>query len=258
MKIYNEKTGKLWPYSGYYSELSSLCYPLPIRKGTAAGHLYKSMKDQSAIIIVMSGRNIWFRRTILGILFRYDMFTNYLILKPNREYDTLSYKADILYDLVKYFPSLKDVHLWDDDMEHLKWYKEEFANRFFRKNNVFMRLYCCTVDECSIMHENDVITIDPSCKVDPVHIKKPSETTKQQRIKNVPSLMSVDDRDVKNIPIENLRRRNHKGLYDRRNKPRQMKFIPVGQQWDQQGDQYQDQSVTDLDTEGQSFFYNER
>jgi hypothetical protein len=122
--IYKEKTGENWPHQGWWGRKESLDMDIfdfkPIPEVKKAYQTEKANSD--TMVVSLTGRRPKLSNEVEAILhangYRFDRYLY------NYGSDTLSNKLEQLGKLLKEFPSIKSVELWDDRLSHFTTFKQ--------------------------------------------------------------------------------------------------------------------------------------
>jgi hypothetical protein len=126
--IYQQKTGKPWPHGGWWSKLASLdskVFDMPVIPSVKKLYdIERAKKD--TLVVMITGRikssKVDFSPVVKSILdskgFHFDM---YLF---NTGGETGDVKIKYFNDILKDYPSIKDVLLVDDRVEHVSRFQE--------------------------------------------------------------------------------------------------------------------------------------
>jgi hypothetical protein len=122
--IYKEKTGTDWPFKGWWGRPESLDMsifdfkPLPEVK---AG-FNKEAASNNTLMVSLTGRRKNLADKVEAVLHANGYkFDKYLY---NYGSDTLSNKLEQIANLLKEFPTVRTVALWDDRTEHIPSFKQ--------------------------------------------------------------------------------------------------------------------------------------
>ena len=129
MKIYKEKTGKDWPFQGWWGRNESLdmdifdIKPIP----SVIVDYNKERVKPNTRVIMMTGRTPKNADYVEKILNKYNItFDEYIYKKAS---DTLSFKINNLEEMLKSYPKLKEIEIWEDRVLHSKAFEEWGADK---------------------------------------------------------------------------------------------------------------------------------
>lgn len=125
---YETKTGKKWPHEGWWGRSESLdqtVFEMPIIKNVVDAYAREKV-NPSTLTVMMTGRMVKLQNDVKAILDKKGLvFDKYIY---NRGGNTLDAKLKSLDDMIKVYPNVKSVEMWDDRLEHIpsfeKWGKE--------------------------------------------------------------------------------------------------------------------------------------
>ena len=122
--MYKEKTGQDWPHKGWWGRKESLDMNIfDFQPKSDVKRAYQEEKANSDTMVVsLTGRRPKLSNEVEAILhangYRFDRYLY------NYGSDTLSNKLEQLGKLLKEFPSIKSVELWDDRNEHIPTFEQ--------------------------------------------------------------------------------------------------------------------------------------
>jgi hypothetical protein len=123
-KIYQEKTGKEWPYQGWWGREESLdttIFDMPSNPSVVADY-QKEKDDPNTAVIMLTGRMTKLSDKVKAILDLNGLeFDGYYY---NRCGSTDVEKIKTLNELLEKYPSIKIVEQWDDRLEHIPIFEE--------------------------------------------------------------------------------------------------------------------------------------
>ena len=129
MKIYKEKTGKDWPFQGWWGRNESLdmdifdIKPIP----SVIVDYNKERVKPNTRVIMMTGRIPKNAEFVEKILNKYNItFDEYIYKKAS---DTLSFKINKLEEMLRCYSNLKEISMWEDRIEHVKAFTEWGLNK---------------------------------------------------------------------------------------------------------------------------------
>ena len=124
MKIYKEKTGKDWPFQGWWGRNESLdmdIFDIKPISSVIADYNKERVKPNTRVIM-MTGRTPKNADYVEKILNKYNItFDEYIYKKAS---DTLSFKINNLEEMLKSYPKLKEIEIWEDRVLHSKAFEE--------------------------------------------------------------------------------------------------------------------------------------
>lgn len=116
---YETKTGKKWPYEGWWGRAESLdmnVFDMPVIKSVVDAY-NREKTSPSTLMVMMTGRMIKLQNEVKAILDKNGLtFDKYIY---NRGGSTLEAKIKSLDDLIRAYPSVKFVEMWDDRILHI-------------------------------------------------------------------------------------------------------------------------------------------
>lgn len=129
MKIYKEKTGKDWPFQGWWGRNESLdmdIFDIKPISSVIADYNKERVKPNTRVIM-MTGRIPKNADYVEKILNKYNItFDEYIYKKAS---DTLSFKINNLEEMLKSYPKLKEIEIWEDRVLHSKAFEEWGADK---------------------------------------------------------------------------------------------------------------------------------
>lgn len=127
--IYEQKTGKPWPHTGWWSKKESLdisIFDIPVIESVIEA--YNAIKDDpEALIVMMTGRVIKLSKYVERILEYHGLVFDRCMY--NTGGSTLECKCKSLDDLLVEFPSIEEVHLFDDRLPHIPEFEKWGASK---------------------------------------------------------------------------------------------------------------------------------
>lgn len=118
--IYRQFAGVPWPYRGWLTVPASLQPPIPIRPGPVLPLFRRFCGRASSHTVVLSGRTEALRPQFLDVFVRFDLpQPDEVILKPDKDMETPAFKLECLSQLLRRFPNLRQLHVWDDNRSNL-------------------------------------------------------------------------------------------------------------------------------------------
>lgn len=129
MKIYKEKTGKDWPFQGWWGRNESLdmdIFDIKPISSVIADYNKERVKPNTRVIM-MTGRTPKNADYVEKILNKYNItFDEYIYKKAS---DTLLFKINKLEEMLKYYSKLKEIEIWEDRVLHSKAFEEWGADK---------------------------------------------------------------------------------------------------------------------------------
>lgn len=129
MKIYKEKTGKDWPFQGWWGRNESLdmdIFDIKPISSVIADYNKERVKPNTRVIM-MTGRIPKNADYVEKILNKYNItFDEYIYKKAS---DTLSFKINNLEEMLKSYSKLKEIEIWEDRVLHSKAFEEWGADK---------------------------------------------------------------------------------------------------------------------------------
>ena len=120
---YKEKTGKDWPYMGWWGREESLdmdIFDMPTIPSVMAAY-QKESKNPHTLMVMLTGRLPKLHQSVKKILdsngFKFDIY------EYNNGGSTLHSKIKSMEDLLKEYPNVKSLSMWDDRLEHIDAFK---------------------------------------------------------------------------------------------------------------------------------------
>jgi len=119
-QIWADKYGKPWPYLGWWGRDESLDSTVwkmaPIKEVYDAWQ--KEVKNPETITVLLTGRLVKQSHLVKGITDSIGYKFDYYLF--NNRGATLQNKISHLNNLLKQYPDVREVELWDDRMEHFE------------------------------------------------------------------------------------------------------------------------------------------
>lgn len=122
--LWEKKTGKIWPYNGWWSKPESLDTSVFDIKGVyEVVSAYKKLADDpQTYMVLLTGRLPKLSGLVKEILDSLGLkFDEYLF---NNKSDTLHFKLGELGRLITQFPNVEVISMWDDRDEHIPYFEE--------------------------------------------------------------------------------------------------------------------------------------
>lgn len=118
-EIYKKETGNDWPYKGWWGRPESLdmeIFPMPVNRDVVSDYI-KEKQDKHTLTVLLTGRIPPLSQQVKKILDTNSLkFDEYYF---NTGGSTLNFKLHILDELLKKYPDVKSVKMWDDRVEHV-------------------------------------------------------------------------------------------------------------------------------------------
>lgn len=126
-KIWKEKTGEDYPHHGWWGKKESLDINVfdnePYEDIVAEYN--KVANNPSVYVALCTGRITRFTDEVNAILNKYNLVFDEVVLNGDRRFtqkgadnNTLAFKIRYFADLVRRFPNLESMEIWDDRIEH--------------------------------------------------------------------------------------------------------------------------------------------
>jgi hypothetical protein len=119
--IYFKKTGKIYPYIGWFSKKETLdetIFDITLNKDISI--LVKESIDANCLTILLTGRIVKLRNDVKRLCVKHDLlFDRYYCSDKN---NTLDFKISVLRNLYNEHPDVT-IHFYDDRIEH----RDEFV-----------------------------------------------------------------------------------------------------------------------------------
>lgn len=133
--IYKEKSGKDWPYQGWWGRELSLDMDIfdiqPI--ASVIVDYEKQKTNKSTVMVMLTGRRFILKDSVIKILDAHSLeFDEYHF---NRGGATEVAKMNTITELLAKYPNVTEVELWDDRLEHIPIFKE-FGDALVKKSRL--------------------------------------------------------------------------------------------------------------------------
>ena len=119
MQIYKKVTGKDWPYKGWWGRRESLdmdIFDMPANRAVVSDYV-KERQNKNTLTVLLTGRIPPLEKEVKKILDSNSLkFDEYHF---NTGGSTLNFKLHVLDELLKKYPDVKSVHMWEDRVEHV-------------------------------------------------------------------------------------------------------------------------------------------
>ena len=115
---YERGTGQKWPYPGFLGHVESLLPPLVTRPGPALAEYYSHCGRAGSFTVVLTARIRRVETAVRCVLNDFGLFPDRLITKHSGDSGT-DYKVKEIQNLIKEFPGVQTVFIWDDSSENL-------------------------------------------------------------------------------------------------------------------------------------------
>jgi len=117
--LYEQKTGTKWPHKGWWSRpetLDQAIFDIPLISSVIADYEMEKAREDTMVILLTGriSRLSTHVKTILeskGLTFDGHFF--------NSGGSTLDFKMYTVGRILKDYPSIKELHMWDDRLEHI-------------------------------------------------------------------------------------------------------------------------------------------
>ena len=137
---YKAKTGKAWPFEGWWSKALSLdmtIFEMPLIKSVIESYK-KEKTDTSTVTVMMTGRMIKLSNEVEAVLSAKGLsFDKYIY---NMGGSTIDSKIKSLDKLLVEYPNVKELVLFDDRIEHLPtfeaWCKKQVESGKLERYNI--------------------------------------------------------------------------------------------------------------------------
>lgn len=149
--IYLEKTGKIWPYDGFWGRALSLdtnLFDMPVIEDTVKS--YHEEKDKDGVLMVMmTGRMAKLSNEVETVLAKHNLkFDEYVYNKGGAS--TLDFKIKTLNSFLEKYPDVTSIIMWEDREEHAIKFREWGNNEVLKDRLTEFTLHLVTKTN----HEN--------------------------------------------------------------------------------------------------------
>jgi hypothetical protein len=132
---YKAKTGKPWPFEGWWSKALSLdmtIFDMPLIKSVIES--YKNEKtDTSTVTVMMTGRMIKLSNEVEAVLSAKGLsFDKYIY---NTGGSTIDSKIKSLDKLLVEYPNVKELEMWDDRNSHIPSF-QQFGDKLMSSGRI--------------------------------------------------------------------------------------------------------------------------
>lgn len=120
---YKEKTGKDWPYKGWWGRAESLdtnIFDITLKPDVISDYR-KEKSNPNTLVIMMTGRIPKLSKQVEDILNSANLSFDYYLY--NDVSSTLDFKINTMEKILAKYPSIKSVEMWDDRTEHIDPFK---------------------------------------------------------------------------------------------------------------------------------------
>ena len=118
--MYERLMGKPWPHRGWLGWPESLLPPLKSAPLPAVAEFRRHLNIARSFTIVMTGRTQRMARAVKLVLDNAHLVPQRYVLKPTIFFQSTSaYKSRVIQELLKEFPQVTTVKIWDDDESNL-------------------------------------------------------------------------------------------------------------------------------------------
>jgi len=122
---YTAATSQEWPHKGWWSTAESLLPPVAVGPGPALAAFRAHHSRTGAATVVLTARNENTAHGVHHVLKSYGVHPDATLLKPLNTYNSSSkFKVEYLQKLLKKFPDVKGVRLWDDNEDNLDAFRQ--------------------------------------------------------------------------------------------------------------------------------------
>jgi len=138
---YLQITGERWPHKGWIGRPESLQWPLQIFPGPSFVDFKEHLGRAGSLTVLLTGR---LQRTFAGVstvLKEFGVHPELCLLKPDDDSEVSrntpkvhSYKKDVVRRLLKEYPKIKEMKLWDDRQDNVDAFRtlrKEYKNVHF-------------------------------------------------------------------------------------------------------------------------------
>ena len=120
MVTYEQKTGKPWPYVGWWSKPESLDMKIfdmkPIQ--SVVSDYYREKSDSNTMVIMLTGRIQKLSPEVEAVLKKFNLsFDGYFYKMVGSGTDIA--KINTINRILEKYPSIKSVEMWDDRLSHV-------------------------------------------------------------------------------------------------------------------------------------------
>lgn len=133
--IYKEKIGKEWPSKGWWSRPETLdldIFHIPVIDSVIADYAQERQKSET-LVIMLTGRIFKLAKNVEVVLASKNLtFDKYFYNIGGR---TLEYKLNTLNSLLKTYPTIKEIHIFDDRDEHIPTF-EDWGNKLVKSSTL--------------------------------------------------------------------------------------------------------------------------
>lgn len=132
--VWKEKTGMHWPYSGWWDvpdSLNSDIFQFEFIPETVE-HYYREVQDSNTLLVLLTGRHVKLSEDVKRILNCYNLVFHLYYFRENG--DPLSFKLNILDEILQEYSTLKSIRMYEDRIEHvphfIDWSKKYINQKF--------------------------------------------------------------------------------------------------------------------------------
>lgn len=139
-KIWLEKTGTEWPFSGWWGRGESIdldIFPNDLIETTYLEYK-KAMLDEEALVVLMTGRHTGIRHAVNKLLAKHDLSFHLLRLKDGTD-DTIDCKKRQISQILADNLGITEVFVFEDRDEHVKEFEKFFNKK--KKKGIITNIY---------------------------------------------------------------------------------------------------------------------
>ena len=122
--IYKEKTGKDWPFQGWWGRNEGLdmdVFQIPPIDSVISDYNEEKGKSNT-LVVMMTGRIPKNAQFVEKILNKHNItFDEYIYKKGSA---TLEFKIKVLNNMLNTYPNLREIEMWEDRPEHTAAFRE--------------------------------------------------------------------------------------------------------------------------------------
>jgi hypothetical protein len=120
---YKEATGEKWPHKGWWGRPETLdmkTFQMPLIPNVIADYR-REREESNTLVVMLTGRIQRLSTEVEKILATHGLrFDGYFY---NNGGSTLDFKIDVLENLLKEYPNIQSIAMWDDRLEHIPAFK---------------------------------------------------------------------------------------------------------------------------------------
>eukprot|EP00050_Salpingoeca_kvevrii_P009509 m.3329 g.3329 ORF g.3329 m.3329 type:complete len:1539 (-) comp2296_c0_seq1:46-4662(-) len=118
--LYWKAFGRTWPHTGFVTHPESLEAPMPVTPGPILPHYASHYRRHGALTVVLSGRISALQPQVEQVMARFGLAADAYLLKPDAASSTAEFKCKALDDLLRQYPAVKTMRIWEDLPENLE------------------------------------------------------------------------------------------------------------------------------------------